>query len=357
MYAKRIYHFFTCYEPSSLIGKLKTDFEYYDLNGVFVITTITNKIEPNSYVVSPYGMIIDYSKDELVKIDSFVQKILSLSLIKIFASFFHFTQINKVQTLNNYLFSTNFFSKEWEDLDVKKLETLAINKYPNHALVIRSVNKVQNPKLYKNLISSGWIAVTSRQVYIFDDKEYWQKRQNTKIDRKLLSSKDYNFYEATKKKDFSEAERLYNLLYLQKYSQHNIQFKAHYLQLLVQDGLLKLYLLQDEVTKKSVGVVGMTLEDGIMTVPIVGYETNYPQSKALYRRLIAFALEYAFKKNVFLNLSSGAPEFKKLRGAKAELEYMMVKIEHLPFRQRIGWRLIAIISQSFYARLLRRLQL
>ena len=356
-YATEIYKLFTEHEPLSLIGKLKTKFKYYEIDGLFVITTVTNNVEPNSYVASPYTLIISFGEDELVKIESKIQRVFFYGLIKSFASFFKFCKIDKAQILNNYLLSTNFFSKKWESLDVKKLEQEALKRVPDHTLIIRSVNKLQNLKLYNNLKSNGWIPITSRQVYIFDDKERWEKSHNAKIDRKFLDSKRYTFYRVNKKENFEEAERLYNLLYLEKYSQHNIHFKAKYLQLLVERGLLDLYLLHDEVEQKSVGVVGMTLESGVMTVPIVGYNTNYPQKEALYRRLIAFALESAFKKGVLLNLSSGAPEFKKLRGARAELEYMMVKIEHLPLRQRLGWRLIAMLSKSFYAPLLKRLQL
>jgi len=356
-YATEIYQLFTEHEPSSLIGKLKTKFEYYEIDGLFVITTVTNKVEPNSYVASPYTLIISFGEDELGKIESKFQRIFTYGLIKTFASFLRFSQLDKAQTVNNYLLSTNFFSKEWESLDVEKLEQKVLSKKLNYALIIRSVNKVQNPKLFNKLKSNGWIPITSRQVYIFDNKERWEKSHNAKIDRKLLDSKRYTFYRVNKKENFEEAERLYNLLYLEKYSQHNIHFKAKYLQLLVERELLDLYLLHDEVEQKSVGVVGMTLEGGVMTVPIVGYNTNYPQKEALYRRLIAFALESAFKKGVLLNLSSGAPEFKKLRGARAELEYMMVKIEHLPLRQKLGWRLIAMLSKSFYAPLLKRLQL
>lgn len=358
-YSRDIYELFIEYKPSSLIGRLKIKVDYYEIDGAFIITTVTDKVESNSYVASPYSLIIDYSKDELVKIESKIQKAFSYGLIKSFASFLHFSKLDKAQTINNYMLSTNFFSKKWEELDVELLEKKAKERYPDHAMIIRSVNKVQNAKLFANLKRNGWLPITSRQVYIFDSKERWEQCHNAKIDKKLLNSTRYFFHkiELENSEAFEEAERLYNLLYLKKYSQYNIHFKAKYLQLLVRRGLLNLYLLHDEVAQKKVGVVGMTLEDGVVTVPIVGYETSYPQKEALYRRLIAFTLEYAFEKEILLNLSSGASEFKKLRGARAELEYMMVKIDHLAFRQKIGWRLIAHLSQWFYTPLLKRLKL
>ena len=106
-----------------------------------------------------------------------------------------------------------------------------------------------------------------------------------------------------------------------------------------------------------VGVVGMTGEEDSVTVPILGYDMNYAQKEALYRRLTAFAIARAMEKNLLLNMSSGAAAFKRTRGAKATLEYMFVKVEHLPFMRRLGWKCIAFLSKYFYAPMLLRLKL
>ena len=358
-YSKAIYEIFTKSQPSRLIKKLNTKFDFYKIENEFIITTITDGVKPNSYVASPYALLIDYSEDELVKIESKLQRGFSHLLIKTFASFLRYTQIDKAQTLNNYLLSTNFFSKKWESLDVQALEEKAIERYPEHALIIRSVNTTQNPKLFKRLSQNAWMPIVSRQVYLFDDKEKWRKHRNTINDRKLLTDKRFAFCKvvADDVKAFERAEELYGFLYLEKYSEHNIRFTAKYLQLLVEEKLLVLYLLRDNENRNYVGVVGITEEAGVMTVPIVGYDMRYGQEEALYRRLMIFATSYAMERDCLLNLSSGAPQFKTLRGARAELEYMFVKVKHLSFRRRMGWQLIAFLSKYFYAPLLKRLKL
>lgn len=357
-YSQSIYKIFQNHQASTLIKKLNTKFDYYKINNEFIITTITNEVKQNSYVASPYALLIDYSEDELVKIESKFQRVFSQLLIKTFASFLRYTQIDKMQTINNYLLSTNFFSKVWESLGIEALEEQAIERYSEHGLIIRSVNKVQNPKLFKNLSKGGWMAIVSRQVYIFDDKEKWERSRNTINDKKLLTSTHFEFCKVVNKSsEFIRAEALYNSLYLEKYSRHNIQFTAKYLQFLVEGGLLDLYLLRDNETMAYVGVVGVTQEANVMTVPIVGYDMSYTQKDALYRRLMIFATSYAMKRDCLLNLSSGAPSFKYLRGARAELEYMFVKVEHLSFKRRMGWKFIALLSRYFYAPLLKRLKL
>ena len=236
---------------------------------------------------------------------------------------------------------------------------MALQEYYNHTLQIRSVNKLQNPKLFDNLIKDGWIALVSRQVYIFDDFRRCELHQNYIWDKKLLSEKRYVFKELNID-DFSllkKAEELYNQLYLKKYSKHNVQFKAIYLKELVKNELLHLRLLYDNKEHKYVAVVGIIGESGVVTAPIVGYDLSYDQKEALYRRVIAYILEYAKRNNYILNLSSGASSFKLNRGAKANLEYMFVYINHISFFRRFIWKTLSFISNSFYGRLLQRLKL
>ena len=358
-YSKSLYQIFKSNKPSTLIKKLKTKFDRYKIDNEFIISTITDELKPNSYVASPYALIINYSEDELIKIESKLQRGFLHLLIKSFASFLRYTQIDKAQTLNNYMLSTNFFSKKWESLDVKALEEQAIERYPKHGLLIRSVNKVQNPKLFKNLTSNGWISIVFRQVYIFSDKEKWAKKRDTIKDKKLLNSKRFTFKKvlASDTKALLKAEELYSTLYLEKYSQHNIQFTAKYFELMIEAELLRLYMLVDNENDAYVGVVGMSGDEQTMTILIVGYDMTYTQKDALYRRLIVFAIVQAMEKEKVLNLSSGAPKFKRTRGAEAELEYMFVQIEHLSFVRRAGWKCIAFLSRYFYVPMLVRLKL
>ncbi|VTR20133.1 Uncharacterised protein [Serratia fonticola] len=134
------------------------------------------------------------------------------------------------------------------------------------------------------------------------------------------------------------AERLYNQLYLEKYSRQNVQFTTGYLSQASQLGVLQLYGLFHQ--QQMVGVLGMVQLEQTVTVPIVGYRTELPASLALYRRLIAFALRYAMEHKLFLNLSSGAPDFKRVRGCQPVIEYSMVYVRHLNVYQRGVWALI-----------------
>jgi hypothetical protein len=176
-----------------LIANVDTKVVKYCVDNQEVISTIVDEIKPNCYVVSANSMLIEYSKDELIKLDSKIVRTISYMLIKLFENILKMAKIDKLQTLNNYMLSTNFFSNDFENIDLKKLREIALKDYSQHTLLIRSVNKTQNPKLFEELKKDGWIALVSRQVYIFDDFKRCQKHQNYRWDKKLLSDKRYEF--------------------------------------------------------------------------------------------------------------------------------------------------------------------
>jgi len=358
-YSKSLYTIFQKNDATDLIKKLETKFDYYMIDDCFIVTTVTDEVKLNSYVASPYELIVNYSQDELVKIKSKLQRFISALLVKLFSSLLRYTQIDKAQTLNNFLLPTNFFSKDWETLEIRKLEQKAIERYSNHSLIIRSVNQVQNPKLFENLKQNNWLMIAVRQVYIFRNKEIWAKKRDTIKDKKLLGSKRFSFQKISHLniEALLCAESLYNSLYLEKYSKHNIHFTAKYLQEMIKLELLSLHMLEDSTTKQYVGVLGITEDEKTMTIPIVGYDMTYAQKDALYRRLIVFGINEAMKKNKLLNLSAGSPTFKRTRGAEDVLEYMFVKVNHLSFLRRIGWGFIALLSKYFYVPMLLRLKL
>lgn len=358
-FSESLHIIFKKYPSPKLMGNVDAKVISYKLKNKYILVSIVDDIKPNCYTVSPFSMIISYSKDELIKVSSKIQAYLAKFLIYSFEYILKIAKIDTVQILNNYMLSTNFFDKDFENINILELEKVAYESNPKHTMLIRSVNKVQNPELYKKLEESGWIALTSRQIYIFRDIYICKKHQNYQRDMKLLNSDRYIFKELDiyNFKLFEKAEELYSQLYLNKYSQHNIHFKALYINQLLKYGLIHLRLLYDCQEDKYVGVVGLVGEGGVITAPIIGYDRAYDIKEALYRRVIAYSIEYAMQKKYLLNLSSGASNFKIMRGAEAHMEYMFVNIKSLSFLKRNIWVILSLISNYFYAPLLKKLKL
>lgn len=350
-------------KKTDCINNLKSKVILYKENNEVIITTVVDKIiEGNSYVVSPYNLIINYSKDELYKIKSNFYKFVATEIINLLDKLLKQIEIDKIQILNNYMLSTNFFSSYWENkINLKELKNISLNKFPNHSLLIRSINKFQNPLLYEKLLKENFVPIISRQIYIISEWNDAVKKRDYINDQKHFNKSKIKYsFQTLKSNDltlYKEAERLYNLLYLDKYSINNIQFKAKYLMFLDNQNLIHLRLLKDNITNEFVGVVGLMGENNVLTIPFIGYDTSYSSKEGLYRLIMFYAINYAKEENYVLNLSSGAPEFKKFRGAKPYIEYMFCYVENLSFFKRFVWKLLSFISLKFYKKVLTKFNL
>lgn len=344
-------------QQPGMIANLQTSMTEYRQDGLCIPATVNDYMPGNCYVVSPLALIVDYARDEIIKIDNGVLRALCNGLTLLLKWPLVLAHVDRLQVLNNQCLSTNLTSSHWQSLDTDALRQQALRRYPQHTLMIRSLNDRQNPELLAKLSRQGWLPVVSRQVYCQDDPLRWWGKINARRDDKLLHQKEWQFnrLSADAPEQMQCAERLYNQLYLEKYSRQNVQFTAGYFARASQLGLLQLFGLFHQ--QQMMGVVGMVQLEQTVTVPIVGYRTELPASLALYRRLIAFAFRYSMDRKLLLNLSSGAPDFKRVRGCQPVIEYSMVYVRHLNRYQRGVWAVISWLSRKVYQPLLKRYQL
>lgn len=327
--------------------------------GGFLFPATLNDTEYNSsYVCSPYNALITYSKDELFKINNRLLRLCLILLINSIGGLLRLGKVNKNYFINNFLLSTNPYPN-WHGDGAKEQLKRAIEKYPQHAIMYRSLNEHTNNDLIENLKKEGFILAASRQVYIFDASFYeFINRNNTRNDRRALAKSEYELvlHDQIRESDYPDIVRLYNLLYLEKYSKHNPQFSLKLIAYWHQNRLLTMMGLRD---KQGVlqGVVGLFESEQVITAPLVGYNTKLPKYKSLYRILIYLILDYSNKQNRCLNLSSGASHFKLLRGGQPFIEYTAAYIKHLPLYRRITWRAIQILLNTVFVPLLKRYKL
>jgi len=354
-FSSQMYNAIQKHGADKLYKNIRTDVSCIDFSSKKIITTTTTDIYAgNCYVVSPFAMIINYSQEELYKVKQKVLLPIAWLLISVFSVILKVTRIDRIHILNNQMLSTNFFETYWNDLDFKEITIKQKRQFPKHALAIRSLNEVQNETITKKLHEQNWIPIVTRQVYLFE--KYDMHKRDIIRDMKLLQSSRYKFVEPDPNslEYFQKAEGLYNQLYLKKYTPENIQYTALYMQEMYRSGDLHLRLLLDTEANVLVGVVGIIGNNVALTAPIVGYELSRPASEALYRRCLIYIINYAASKQITLNLSSGAPDFKRNRGAQPAIEYVYVYVKHLPMLLGITWWVLSKISLYFYRPILIR---
>jgi hypothetical protein len=332
------------------ISNVETELFWEELDGCAVPISRNHHEFESSYVVSPYSALILYSRQEMDKLPR-VFKVINLIIYPL-SLMLKSMQLNKAISVNNWLLSTNILPKV-SDFRIIDLCRLMRKSFPDHFVFVRSLNKRCNRPLMNAFAKAGFHFIPSRQVYIFDFTEK-NTRHNFLVDQKLLAKKDFVWSDAVNwsEADFKKAERLYGLLYLDKYSEYNPAFTSRYLQLCQATKTMQLFGLHGR-QGEMLGVVGFFVREDIMTVPIVGYDTKKPSKLGLYRLLMAFSMKYAMDSKYLLNLSSGASSFKRLRGGIPYTEYSAVSLHGLSWYRKLGFMVLKFLLYSISLPLLK----
>lgn len=316
----------------------------------------------NCYVVSPLTAYTGYARAELDRLQRpWIARPLH-PLVSLVGRYLERGQIDQLVQVNNWLLSTNLYPPDWHGHELPEVTDLLANTFPEHAIGFRSLNHFSNPQLLHRLHSLGYVPIPSRQVYLFDaragEQAAFLRHHNTRMDATLLARTPYRLVKGSdlNRAAFDRLEHLYNLLYLDKYSQLNPQFSADWMFAGQRDGWLELHALRTPEGRID-GVLGWFSHAGTLTAPVVGYDTALPQSWGLYRLLTQLCLQEAVRRRAVLNFSSGASHFKRLRGGQPEIEYSMVYVKHLPKDRQRVWHVLSVVLRSVGVPLMRRLKL
>jgi hypothetical protein len=316
----------------------------------------------NSYVVSPVCAYTDYCLVEIKRLNKPWVTWPLVILVMLIRGWLRAAQIDRLVQINNWLLSTNIYPANISGLDVKTIRDKLIKSYPDFALVFRSLNQRTNQLLIDKLLEQDFISVPSRQVYFFDARQgeasVFQQRHNSKMDFRFLQKMPFALIDGKdfSVDDFARAEKLYSLLYIEKYCPHNPQYTSDWLMSGQESGWLRLKGLRNQQGILE-GVVGWIESEEIITAPIVGYNTELDSRLGLYRLLTQLCFQEAIKQKKLLNFSSGAASFKRLRGGEAEIEYSLVYIAHLNFFRRASWKTIAYLSNQIAVPLMKKWKL
>jgi len=340
------------------VANVRTEWMLARIGGVGLPVTVNAADYENSYVCSPYAGCALYPRSEINKLDGLLLRTALRGLLHAVALPLRAARINRLACVNNCLLSTNLYPR-FDPAAVRQLTESLVERFPTHTIAWRSLNGVTNAALLAELTAAGYLLAPSRQVYFFDPAAGdYLRRPNCRWDRKLLDDGRYRVvpHDELGPDDAVRIERLYRLLYVDKYSPYNPQFTVRWFEECRRRRLLEMWGLRDRAGRLD-GVVGLFECDGVLTVPLVGYDTALPQNLGLYRRLIAVAMRAAAERRRLMNLSSGAAEFKRLRGCRPEMEYTAVYCRHLSRPRRAVWRVLTGLLQHVAAPLLRKQRL
>ena len=305
--------------------------------GEHVLPTTVNTAEyGDAYVCLPHTAYALYAKAELALVDVGRRAVALGGLADVAGAVLRAAAVNRIVHLDNWMLSTNLHGR-WTGEGLAELRAALVGAYPRHILAVRSVNRWSDAVLTDRLLADGWRLLPSRQIYVCDDLERdWAPRRDTRRDLALLAASPLTFDELATLQP-GDAERiaeLYAMLYLQRYSTLNPAFTPAYIAMTHRAGLFVYRGLRAD-DGRLVAVAGCLIRSGVLTTPIVGYDTTRPIGEGLYRMTSVLFAQLALERRLRLNGSAGAAAFKRHRGARPLIEYTAMFIGHLPLHRRL----------------------
>jgi hypothetical protein len=316
------------------------------LAGQTVLPITVSDFDPaNAYTCSPYNHYIAYGGyEEVHRLNNPPLEQLIRWALGPLAWYLRTSRFDQVVFINNWLLSTNLYPALDEASLKQTIEALP-ELYPDRPLVFRSVDPFRNPLLYNLLRQHGYKMVLSRQVWYIDPLKAARTRQ-LKNDIRILRHHPYQLIsgEQLQEADYPRLVDLYNQLYLNKYSLYNPQFSVEFLKLAQAQNLLAFRVLKKD--NQIDGLFAYFIRNGVMTIPVLGYDTTLPSQAGLYRLLTLLSIQEAARLGLLQHASAGVGPFKKLRGGLSTIEYNAVFDRHLPRRRQLPWSLLQSIARQ-----------
>lgn len=329
---------------------LATSLAFLRVDGIEVPLTVNEAEWDNSWICSPWTHYVTYAREEIDRATNRATSALAGLLLGGLGAWFRRAELNRVVMVNNWLLSTNPWPR-WEPRDLPGILAALAARWPDHAIVFRSLNEKESAPLLRALAAAGARILPSRQVWWYEPgSEAVARSPEFRKDANLLRRGDLELVPSGDlgAADFPALTELYKDLYLEKYSRHNPRFSCAWLLHLHREGLARFTALRNP-EGRLVGVEACAEIHGILTSPVVGYDTSLPKSLGLYRRLAAVPVLEARRRGIPLNLSAGVGRFKALRGGEPVMESLAVHDRHLPSRRRRPWACVEWISSQVLA--------
>ena len=300
----------------------------------------------SSNVCSPYGHYVEYAKQELNELNNPVIKWGLSGFLSAMGLLLRLTDVDKVVSVNNWLLTTNpcpGLSSE----QVAAVTAYLKEKYPDRAIVFRSVDAYTYPAYPETLRANGYRMVGARTIYFLDgSNSAYLKTQNIRRDLKLLANTSYEIVDASQlcESDIPRITGLYRDLYLRKYTFLNPQFNEDFFRHILRN---KVFTFKGLRGNNRIDAFACWYIWGTMLMAgVVGYDMQLPRDMGLYRQAMALFIYEAREKGLRLNLSGGAGSFKLLRGCEANMEFNAVHDQHLPFVRRVPWSCLERLFNS-----------
>lgn len=333
---------------AAMVSNVATRLSTLEVAGRTMPVTVDDGALGGSYVCSPHSAYVLYARAELdlLKVGpvAYPLRMALAGLDRLLRA----ARINRIVHLGNWLLSTNLHGG-WRGEGIEAAREALVAACPDHLLGVRSVDDWSSPGLREALMADGWILVPSRQIWVVDDLiREWTARGDYGNDRRLVARSPLRISDlpAIDPDDARRIADLYARLYVGKYSALNPVFTPAFVAASARTGMMSYRVARDPGGTIQ-AVTGMWARGGVMTPPVVGYDTARPRGEGLYRIASWMFMERALESGWRLHGSAGAAHFKRLRGARGVIEWNAYHAAHLPPARRRSVEALAALLKRF----------
>lgn len=309
----------------------------------------------NSYICSPYHHYITLGKENINLLNNALLIKMVRALLFPVEKMVNSGRINAVVYVNHWLSSTDLYPGEISELQLSKIIHLLQKRFPDRAIIFRSLNAISTPDLLEKVTKLHCRLLPSRYVYLTDccDENIFKTRI-LKSDLKLWNQNPLEYITEQQCtfeycRDFLHLEKL---LYVIQHSQLHPQYEEDYIHLLYSNELLHFKSFRRNGI--CVGVAGYFERCGVMYCPFLGYDKQDPDHALIFRLLNTALLLEAKERKCLFHQSAGASFYKSVRRAQGTLEYSAIYTSHLPRKQKTLWFLFTRFMNVFGPTLMRR---
>lgn len=335
----------------AMVSNVRTRWLALASTGRVLPVTVNDGAFGDSYVCLPHSAYILYGLREMELVGVRGGALLS-PLVRAAGRLLLAAGINRIVHIDNWLLSTNLHG-DWDGANLPAIRAALTERFPQHILAIRSVDDWSSPALAAAARNDDWVMVPSRQIWVTDDLERdWQQRNAYGNDRRLIARSGLSLEPAIAT-DAARIADLYHQLYVGKYSALNPVFTPRFVSETLASGLID-YRVARAPHGQIMAVAGLLARGNVATPPVVGYDTGAPLSAGLYRIASWLFGQAAMERGLRLHGSSGAAEFKRLRGAHGVIEYWAMHVAHLSPHRRLAIRSLAGLLERYAVPMMQR---
>lgn len=308
-----------------------------------------------SYVASPHSAYVLYAREEMKLVGMRRGRLAALAGLMAADAVLRAVRINRVVHLDNWLLSTNLHG-DWKGEGLPEAREHLAGLFPDHFLILRSLDAWSCPDLLAAARADGWLLLPSRQVWVVDDlARDWRPRSHTASDRRALARSGLTVEDLTtvSPADAVRIAELYDMLYVGRYSALNPVFTPRFMKFTHDEGMLH-YRVARDGAGRIMAVSGTLSRHGVVTPPVVGYDTSRPREEALYRIASYLYCDQTMAEGGALHASAGAGDFKRKRGARGVIEYMAIQADHLGAGRREVVRRLSQALEAFAVPMMQR---